>query len=214
MARQELTWAPQSYFIVQGLTQCKDVDGDVCEFGVAQGDTSAVIANELTLLGDKTLHLFDSFQGLPAPSKEDHLKDDVFSLGDMESYAGTLSCVDDMVRARLKEISFPPQRYAIHKGFVEEVLREDENLPRQVSFAYVDLDLYEPTRIVLDFLHRVTPSGAKIIVDEYDFFTTGPKQAVDEFIEEKNATDTLYECSIPDERYGHFAVLTRIGRSA
>lgn len=52
----------EAYFIVQALSKCKDVAGDVCEFGVAQGETSALIANEIALTGNKCLHLFDSFK--------------------------------------------------------------------------------------------------------------------------------------------------------
>ncbi len=80
----------EAYFIVQALAQCKDINGDVCEFGVAEGATSALIANEILLSGNKLLHLFDSFEGLPKPSQKDRLKDDILSLGSMEAYAGTM----------------------------------------------------------------------------------------------------------------------------
>ena len=198
----------EAYYIVKALAKCLVLEGDVCEFGVAQGETSALIANEI-VRSNKTLHLFDSFQGLPKPSEKDKLKDDIFSLGRMEAYTGTMSCPEEMVRARLAAISFPESRFAIHKGFFEQLLQTDRNFPKKVCFAYVDFDLYEPIKLALDFLHRVSADGAIIVVDDYDWFSTGAKTAVDEFVKEKNSQLEVYDCFIPDTRYGRFAVLTK-----
>lgn len=209
LARLRGTPPSEAYFIVHALAKCKDVSGAVCEFGVAQGETSALIANEIQT-GNKILHLFDSFEGLPKPTEKDQLKDDIFLLGSMEAYEGTMLCPEEMVMTRLRAISFSPQRFVIHKGFVDQVFRGDSNLPRKVSFAYVDFDFYEPIKLTLDFLHHTTSAGAIIIVDDYDFFSTGVKTAVDEFLEEKNSSAMLYECLVPSTRCGHFAVLTRM----
>jgi hypothetical protein len=48
-----------------------------------------------------------------------------------------------------------------------------------------------------------------MIVDDYNFFSTGPKLAVDEFIEQHNRHEILYDCFVPDSQYGHFAILTK-----
>ena len=45
MGRLLGTQPPEAYAIVQALQYTRDVPGDVCEFGVAQGETSALIAN-------------------------------------------------------------------------------------------------------------------------------------------------------------------------
>lgn len=212
LARLLGTPPSEAYYIIEALYKCKTVPGDVCEFGVAQGETSALMANEILQFNGKNLHLFDSFEGLPRPSAKDQLKDDIFSLGDIEAYTGTMSCPEEMVQSRLKAISFPSSRYFIHKGFIEELITEDQNLPTKVCFAYVDFDFYEPIKIALEFLHDVTQEGSIIIVDDYDFFSTGVKTAVDEFVEEKRKASGIdYECLVPDTRCGHFAVLSRKG---
>lgn len=210
LARLLGTPPSEAYFIVLALAKTSFLDGDVCEFGVAQGETSALIANEIALLNNKVFHLFDSFEGLPKPSEKDKLKEDIFSLGSMDAYAGTMSYPEDMVKARLDAVSFPSKRYLIHKGFIERLLYKDKQLPKRVSFAYVDFDFYEPIKLTLDFLHGVTPNGAIIIVDDYNFFSTGAKTAVDEFIKEQNLNGEKYNCFIPAEQYGYFAVLTKI----
>lgn len=199
----------EAYSIVEGLAESKMLPGDVCEFGVAQGETSALIATEIEASG-KILHLFDSFEGLPVPSHQDKLKDDIFNLGSMEAYAGTMSCPEDMVRGRLEEIQFPQDRFVIHKGFVDQVFATAKNLPTKVSFAYVDFDFYEPILITLRFLHGVTAPGAVVVVDDYDFFSTGAKQAVDEFVSQMNAQQRTYEIKVPDPKLGYFAVLKRL----
>lgn len=211
LARLLGTPPSEAYFIVQALSKCNDIPGDVCEFGVAQGETSALIANEITQFGNKCLHLFDSFEGLPKPSAKDQLKDDIFSLGSMDVYTGTMSCPEEMVRTRLEAIAFPKTRYAIHKGFIEKSINDTKSLPKEVCFAYVDFDFYEPIKIALNFLHGVSPSGAIIIVDDYDFFSTGVKTAVDEFIDTHASTGTTYELLVPNTIFGHFAVLTKKG---
>jgi len=59
----------QCIYLVQYLQRSFAVSGDVCEFGVAAGATSALIANEMRVT-DKSLWLFDSFKGLPKPTEK------------------------------------------------------------------------------------------------------------------------------------------------
>lgn len=208
LTRLQGTPPAEAYHIVGALSETESLEGDVCEFGVAQGEASALIGNEIREQ-KKILHLFDSFEGLPKPTEHDTLKDDIFSLGNMEAYSGTMSCPENMVTSRLEAISFPENRYMIHKGFIEKLIKTDEKMPARVSFAYVDFDFYEPIKIILNYLHGVTPCSAIIIVDDYDFFSTGVKKAVDEFVSEHNAHNELYSIRIPDKQYGHFAILTK-----
>lgn len=209
LARLLGTPPAEAYFIIEALAKTKALPGDVCEFGVAQGETSALIANEIANT-PKRLHLFDSFEGLPNPTAKDELKNDIFSLGSIEAYAGTMKSPISMVLERLQAISFPPSQYIIHKGFIETLIHAETELPSQVSFAYVDFDFYEPIQIALDLLHRVTPPGAMIVVDDYDFFSTGAKSALDEFLSEKNASERVYEMFVPDPRLGRFAIVTKL----
>jgi hypothetical protein len=197
----------EAYFIINSLDMTNIIEGDVCEFGVAQGITSQLIANEILNKNSKSLHLFDSFEGLPKPTEKDTLKDDIFNLGNIEAYEGKMSVPEKSVINRLKTIKFPKNRVIIHKGFIEEIIINKKQFPEYVSFAYVDFDFYEPIKITLDYLIQVTKKGAIIVVDDYDFFSTGAKTAVDEFIKEQNATFNLF---IPDRIHGCFAILTRV----
>lgn len=202
------TQPPEAYSIIKSLLRTKAIIGDVCEFGVADGRTSALIANEISH-SNKILHLFDSFKGLPPPTKFDILKDDIFSLGNIEAYTGKMSYSEEKVLERLRLISFPSNRYVVHKGFIEKIIKNDKQLPLLVSFAYVDFDFYEPITIALKFLHSVTPKGAIIIIDDYDWFSTGVKTAVDEFLQKTNLDQNSYKIFIPDKKVGHYIILTK-----
>jgi len=200
---------PEAYFLIEAISKTGLIHGDICEFGVAQGETSALIANEIQG-SNRIFHLFDSFEGLPKPTTKDELKDDIFNLGGIEKYEGTMNCNQELVVQRLKEILFTSGRYVIHKGFIEKLIDEDRDLPNKVSFAYVDFDFYEPILVALNFLHNVTPEGGIFIVDDYDFFSTGVKTAVDEFISDKNKAEKYYDIEIPDKVFGCFAILYKI----
>ena len=56
----------EAIYVIQNLHEGLRVSGDVCEFGVAQGATSRLLASEI-MSTDRKLWLFDSFEGLPAP---------------------------------------------------------------------------------------------------------------------------------------------------
>lgn len=197
----------EAYFIINALAKTRVIDGDVCEFGVAQGITSQLIANEILNDETKKLHLFDSFEGLPQPTKNDILIDDIFNLGSIEAYQGAMSCPEDLVLRRLVNVELPKKRYMIHKGFIEDLIMKKIGFPEYVSFAYVDFDFFEPIKIILDYLNNVTKKGAIIMVDDYDFFSAGVKVAVDQFVEENKLK---YELFIPEKIFGCFAVITKI----
>lgn len=209
LMRQYGTPPSEAYYIIQALARTVSVPGDVCEFGVAQGELSAVLANEI-ISSDKCLHLFDSFEGLPSPGEKDVLMDDVLALGSMKAYTGQMASPEALVKDRLRAVDFPADRAVIHKGFFENLLDERADFPTKVSFAYVDFDFHDPIASTLEFLHEVTSKNSVIIVDDYDYFSTGAKEAVDSFLAANNAARKIYHVEIPEKDYAHCAILTRL----
>ena len=168
--------------ILKSLNKTIEVDGDICEFGVAQGKTSKLIAYFIKER-NKKLFLFDSFEGLPKPTEKDQLKDDIFNLGNMKKYQGKMSHAENKVINELKDINFNNDKLIINKGFFNEKTKDNMKLPKAVSFAFLDFDFYQPTLDGLNFLDKVLSVGGVIIVDDYDFFSTGVKTSVDEWFE-------------------------------
>lgn len=198
------TQVSEGLHIVASLQRSLQFPGQVCEFGVAQGATSALLANELMDHG-RELWLFDSFQGLPKPSSKDILINDVLGLGSMDNYEGMMSCGKDQVLRRLKDVDFPPARTRIVPGFVE-LEQPPESMPTQVCFAYVDFDLYEPILAVLELLDQTMSAGGVVIVDDYGYFSAGAQAAVDEFM----ACHTLnWRMEVPPAFAGHFCTMER-----
>jgi len=182
----------EALYLVGYLSKALELPGEVCEFGIAQGATSALMANEIRETSKK-LYLFDSFQGLGKPSEKDVLINDIFNLGSIEKYQGIMAEPAEKVLARLRAIDFDLRRVRLVPGFIEETI-QSTGLPEAVSFAYLDLDFYDPTRLALGYLATHLSVGGTVIVDDYGFFSTGAKTAVDEFMEKHRAD---FEFSLP-----------------
>lgn len=197
----------EAVYIRYYINKCLGIQGDICEFGVAQGATSALMANDIRKT-DKRLWLFDSFEGLSVPTEKDILKDDIFNYGSMEKYAFSMKCSIDEVKERLKDIDIDQNRIEIVPGFIEDTVKQEAVLQNLscVSFAYIDFDLYEPIRTALEFLHDRTISGSVIVVDDYNFFSMGAKTAVDEFVNEHN---DMYQIQVPEECIGKFCIIQK-----
>ena len=95
--------------IIESLNITNNILGDVCEFGVAQEKTSKLIAF-LIQNSNKKFYLFDSFEGLPAPTKKDELKNDIFKLGKIENYKGKMAHKMEKVKNELDEIGFDEEK--------------------------------------------------------------------------------------------------------
>lgn len=194
----------EGLYIIRSLRNTSGLEGDVCEFGVAQGATSALMANEI-IHSNKRIWLFDSFEGLSRPTKEDILIHDISGLGSIDCYEGLMAIEANSVIKRLKEIDFPSNRIRVIPGFIADTIKR-RDLPQRVSFAYVDFDFYEPIKIALEFLDTVMAKSGEIIIDDYGFFSAGAKTAVNEFVvNHKNH----YEIVKPYAFAGHFIILKR-----
>lgn len=198
------TTISEAMWILDALHKSLALPGDVCEYGVAHGATSALLANEIRAT-NKQLWLFDSFEGLPAPTEKDVLIDDIEGLGSMEAYKGVYSFTQDWVLNKLKAVNFPRERTKVVPGFIEDVIKT-ATMPEQVCFAYIDFDFYEPILTGLNFLADKLAPGGFVVVDDYGYFSAGAQQAVDEFVAAHADTFSL---TLPPAWARHFAVLQK-----
>src|ERR1051325_3620356 len=165
----------EAMYLLDELHRALKVDGDVCEFGVAQGATSALLANELRTT-TRHLWLYDSFEGLPKPTDKDVLLDDEFHLGDIRAYEGMFKSSEHEVRERVDHANFDETRLHIVAGFIDRVT----TFPDRIAFAYVDFDFYEPIAHALRVVDERMPAGGAMMIDDYGFFSAGAQTAVDE----------------------------------
>lgn len=197
------TQLSEAMYIIHYLNLALKQNGKVCEFGCANGATSTLLANEIKDT-KKHLWLYDSFEGLSKPTKEDHLKDDIFGLKSMEKYEGTMSYSVNEVTQRLKEVRIAKQRIKVIPGFIDASIKD--NLPKKICFAYIDFDLYEPTIVTLNAIKKLVSKGGYIVVDDYDYFSSGVKTAIEEFLKENKSQ---FKLILPKKFAGHFCILEK-----
>ena len=157
--------------VLRELARVQDVPGDVVEFGCFVGTTSVHLAK--TLQGtSKQLYLYDSFAGLPEKRSED-----VSPAGEQFKAGELLATKKELIR-NLKQANVPMP--TIVKGWFSDVT--PDQVPSQVSFAFLDGDYYES---ILDPLRLIWPRlapDAVIVVDDYaNEALPGAAKAVDEW---------------------------------
>lgn len=136
------------------------VEGLVLEFGVWEGKTISDMATRFARLqsggvGQREIHGFDSFLGLPHAWEGRGMPQGRFSTG------GTLPDV--------------PPNVHLHKGWFNDTLpvflREIEegvpSAPSRVALVHMDANLYSSTREVLDMLLPWMRAGTVVWFDDY-----------------------------------------------
>lgn len=161
------------WMLHQLLQLASAIPGDTAECGVFSGSSSYIIcqANQQAIASGKQHHLFDSFEGLSAPSDQD---------GD-HWQAGDLSYGLDQVKQNLAEFAEQTQYYP---GWIPTRFPDVASL--EFSFVHIDVDLYEPTRDSVAFFYERMQPGGVILVDDYGFTSCpGATQAVDEVLADR-----------------------------
>lgn len=145
--------------------------GDVVELGCYVGTASLFLQRRLRQTST-TLHVYDSFQGLPSKSPQDH------SPAGEQFKAGELVATKAQLIKNFRQAGLPLP--VIHKGWFEDFTPDD--VPNQICFAFLDGDFY---RSILTSLHLVWPRlqpGAVVIVDDYQTESLpGVRRALEEW---------------------------------
>lgn len=146
---------------------CASTKGDAAEVGVWKGGSAKIISG---VMKHKTTHLFDTFQGLPAPNPD---KSD-------QMLEGALCNVDEIdVRGFLED-----QNVKFYVGLFPETAGPLKD--KMFCFVHADADLYQCTKDICEFFYpRMSPGGI-ILFDDYGLSgLEGCKLAIDEFFADK-----------------------------
>jgi O-methyltransferase len=162
------------------------IPGDIVECGVWRG--GSMMAAALTLQAEhdisRTLHLFDTFAGMPPPSEIDRAVQSgrtaasLLAEADSSSDLWALAPLDD-VRANLESTNYPADRIRLIRGRVEDTIPREA--PAEIAVLRLDTDWYESTRHELMHLYPKLSIGGILIVDDYGHWE-GARRAVDEYI--------------------------------
>lgn len=156
------------------------VAGDFVECGVYRGGSSMAAA--LALKTPRPLRLFDTFEGMTAPTAADTRPGGQTAASMLEGagQSDTILCYSslDEVRANMASTGYPADQITYVKGRVEDTL--PSGAPDAIAILRLDTDWYESTRHELACLYpRLSPGGV-LIIDDYGHWT-GAKKAVDEY---------------------------------
>lgn len=156
----------EAYQIFMAVKRTEKINGDIAEVGCYKGGSTKLICEAK---GNKTLHVFDTFEGLPDLSSEDNKK---------RFYMGQYSSSFERVKNYLKKY----QNIHFYKGlfpFTSEPVKDNK-----FSFVHLDVDLYEPTLESIKFFYPRMNKGGVIISHDY-IEVQGVKKAFDEFFKDK-----------------------------
>ena len=169
--------------ILDLLRTTLEVPGHIAEFGTWRGANTLYLAKLMRILdphGAKQVHAFDSFRGLETFAPEDR---DAAAL--QHSYRGSLEMLRDVIN--LYEMG---DEIAVHEGLIADSLPPllAEQTELTFSFVYCDVDLYEPTKQILELLHPRLSKGGLFVLDQWNYENfQGETVAVREFLEEHGA---------------------------
>lgn len=162
------------------------IPGDFCECGVYAGSQAAIMAKAIMspehyerafkeAFTPRRVHLFDSFEGCPAPGPQDK----EFLLADHK--AGQASCTLEGVKANMKQWGIPEELLIYHPGWFKYTMPKDVLHWGQIAVLRLDADLYESTLEALEYLYPLLSPGGFLIVDDYAL--SGARQAVEDYFD-------------------------------
>ncbi|HWR51494.1 MAG TPA: TylF/MycF/NovP-related O-methyltransferase [Bryobacteraceae bacterium] len=158
--------------IMSAVRAVAHVPGDIAELGVFAGASARLIADHMQ--DGKTLHLFDTFEGLPAVGEVDSKR---FT-------AGEFSSTFESARDYLKNA--PAVRF--HNGLFPGTAAAVSD--HRFSFVHLDVDIYSSTLAGLEFFYPRMSRGGILITHDYmsadgvtaafrEFFTGKPEPVIE-----------------------------------
>lgn len=148
--------------LLHELERVETIPGDIAEIGVFQGATSLLMK---TYLQNRTLHVYDTFSGIPNVDPETCK----FTTGDF-------ACPLEHVQ---RVLGF--DRVVYHSGTFPDTFHEQN---QRFAFVHSDTDTKEGTLATLTHIFPVLVPGGIIVLDDYTFACCpGVKLAVDEWLQ-------------------------------
>lgn len=180
------------------------IEGALVECGVWAGGSIGLAAYLSQQKGEiRDVILFDTFQGMSAPSEEDTLEAH-------EGYRDTL--IDDGssswcavslndVKKNLAQSGIEMSKLKFVVGDVSETLIEKSNLPEKIAFLRLDTDWFQSTFDELTHLYPRLTTGAVVIIDDFGAWE-GARSAVTKYFQDNN----LHPLMVPIDNSGRIFI--------
>ena len=170
MVVQNVTTISRILYLDQLYRKIITVPGVICEFGVQWGTTLSQLINLRSIYEpfnhSRVIYGFDTFEGFPSIHQKDGKECIIGDFTTLDNYEMILDKILTLIEV------FPPmshiKKFDLIKGDVINTVEKwlDDNPHVVISMAILDMDLYEPTKFVLEKIkHRFT-KGTIIAFDE------------------------------------------------
>ena len=159
------------------------IDGAIVECGVYRGGCMLTAALTMDALGKsgRDLYLFDTFEGMTAPTPEDGAA--AGKLFTIKEGPESIACRSplEQVRQNMSLSRYPADRIHFVKGPVEDTL--PAQAPERIAVLRLDTDWYQSTKHELVHLFPRLASGGVLLIDDYGHWE-GVRKACDEYFGE------------------------------
>lgn len=161
----------------------RGIPGDFVECGVYAGASCALMARaildycvdrsfgesegvRLAISEGRSVHLFDSFEGIPAPGEHDL---------ELRHNVGGESAVSlEDVKANMQTWGIPEELLVYHQGLFRETVEPWAASAPRIALLRLDGDLYDSTKTCIDELYPLVSPGGYIIVDDFNLSGARP----------------------------------------
>jgi len=164
--------------LLQSIDNTKKLNGDYVEIGCFMGSSTCVMASYLDKLDvKKNFYVYDTFDGF----NYDKAKDSIDS-----KWMSTNHKTDGLLK--VKERVTNRHRDNIKFNFIKRDITIKNSLRevKKISFANIDVDLYEAVKSALIEVNKKIVRGGHIIIEDagHTPFLLGAKLALQEFLDE------------------------------
>jgi len=161
------------------------IPGDIVECGVFKGTSLSRFVKFRSLfdnLSSKKIIAFDIFGEFPeAQYENDKKKREKFI-----REAGNKSIGKDEMISIFKKLDLYHNIELVEGNILDTVPEyKTENPHLKISLLHIDVDLYEPTKAVLEEFYPLMVKGGIVILDDYGAFA-GANKAIDDFFKAGN----------------------------
>lgn len=171
-----LTVELQRFLFLDSLyRQFLNTPGIIVEFGCRWGQNLAILQSLRAIYEPfnyfRKIVGIDTFEGFVGVSEKDG-RGECVSKGDFGVSAGYEDHLQKVLRLQESQVALPHmQKFELIKGDAPKVFSEyiDKHPETIVSFAYFDMDIYEPTFKCLQLLRKHLTKGSIVGFDELNF---------------------------------------------
>lgn len=189
--------------LVQELST-NGVAGDIVECGVCNGGSAAVMATAVVQCPERSLWLYDTFEGIP----QAHETDGPLAQTLTGHFVGSVQ----MVREALSKVGYPLERVTLKKGLFRETFKDQ--LPGNIALLHIDADWYESVLLALQTLYPLVSDGGFIVLDDFGHWEGSRKafydfcraESIQPLLERVGATQAFWRKGLEHNRdlYGAF----------